>query len=304
MTDAQLTAILGAARKRFWQGRAVKLALVIIVGVGVLADIGLAELVWPGQSQTIGLWVLMGALGIWMLLSMTSAANVRLIGAAGAYTGAQQFDLAERTLMTAATNFSLYQSISLLAIYNLAVLAHGQGRFAQAAWLCGFLQEFPSRSADPMGRRSLMILAESELMLGQLPLAYQHLSALRGRPLSQPEQLALLPTTCYYEVCVNRWDYLVQTARARVELARLLPAPQSAVSLACLAMGFQQMGYLPQRDWLWQQATLLLDRQTLIDRFPQLAALPGDRVMKLPWPSESDAGGANLNHGMSPGVIV
>ena len=74
MTDAQLIAILAAARGRFWQGRAVKLALLAIVVVGVLAEGGLAELVWPGHSQSIGLWVLMGALGIWMLLSMTSAA--------------------------------------------------------------------------------------------------------------------------------------------------------------------------------------------------------------------------------------
>ena len=145
------------------------------------------------------------------------------MNAAGAYMAAGRPDLADRALVTAAESLLIQRKLRLLALHNLAVLAHGAGRYAEAAELGRFL--VARGGGKGLVDRTRLLLADSELMLGRLGPAYLELRVLLGSSLGLSERLSLLPTACYYEACVGRWDYLTATARSRSELARLLPAP-------------------------------------------------------------------------------
>ena len=288
MTSDELSSMMGAVRRSLWLSSAVKIAL---LAVAAMAIVDVWRLILPLARERISLLILVGAAGAWMALTLRGANSIRLINAAATYVAGGRPDLAEEALAEAARQFGLVRAPRLLALQNLASLAHGRGRFDQCAQLCRFLVEQSGRSARKLHLHSRLLLADSELMQGNLPGAYGQLTILHHTRLALADQLALLPTACYYEVSAGRWDLLAAATKARAELGRLLPAPQAAATLGCLALGCQNVHQLGQRDWLWKQTTLLLDRDVLIARLPLLAALPADAVMALPWQGEQHAAG-------------
>jgi hypothetical protein len=280
MTGRQLQDLLARVRRDLGLARVLGVLLIVAGGFAVL---GGWSYVLPGGSDQADLLVLLTVAGVWMMMTLSGAASLRLVNAAAAHLADGRLDLAEGALLAGATKFNIISTPCLLAMQNLAALAHGAGRFDQSAAISRFLLERPGRAAKRLQLRNRLLLADSELMRGDLQQAYVQLEVLYASKLPLTAQLALLPTACYYEVAVGAWEWLALGAKAREQLARLLPAPQSALTLACLALGCHRQGRPGQRDWLFKQATLLVDREALVERLPLLAALPAEAAMILPW---------------------
>lgn len=280
MTSAEVARIMGRVARGLAAARAVKVGLLT---AGLLAVAGLWQRLLPTGSDQTDLMVLLVSAGTWMALAIRGTTSLRLVNAAAGYAATRRVDLAEQALTSAATTFGLFRGPRLLAMQNLAALCHSDRRFDQAAQICRFLLQRSGRALKGFDLRNRLLLADSEVMLGNLTQAHAQLLHLYAADLSLTEQLALLPTACYYEASVRHWDCLASAAKAREQLAQLLPPLQAAITLACLALGCQHLQQLPQRDWLWKQATLLLDRDVLVERFALLAALPTEAGVALPW---------------------
>jgi len=280
MSSEELQDLLRRVRRGLGLGWVLNL---LLVGAGTLAVLGGWSHLLPGHAPQADLVILLTVAGTWMVMTVSGASSLRLVSAATVHLADGRADLAERALLAGATKFNLIAAPCVLAMQNLAALAHGAGRFDQSAAISRFLLQCHRRAARKLQLRNRLLLADSELMQGDLQQAYAQLKVLYASELPPAAQLALLPTACYYEVAVGAWECLAWAAKAREQLARLLPAPQSGMTLACLALGCQHQGRLPQRDWLFKQATLLVDRDALVERLPLLAALPGEAAMRLPW---------------------
>lgn len=260
-----------------------RLAKVGLVAAGFAGAFGLIALVWPGADEQADMIVLLAAVGTWSGLSLAAGKSIRLLHAAAVYQAMGRADLAEQSYAKAAEDFSFLPNTRLAALRNLAVLAHNTGRFAQAIQIGTFLLGRTGRYARSLRRRCHLLLADSELMLGNLDGCHEHLSALQGQTLALWEQLALLPITCYYEVACGAWERLAEAAGARQRLARLLAPNEASKTLACMALGCMQLNRQSQCDWLWARATLLADPEELLDRYPLLAELASMPVAQLPW---------------------
>ncbi len=283
MSPSQALRLTRRVRRGFAIAATVK-TLLVLAAIG--AAFGLWGAVFPGAGPRIDTFVLMGAAGAYVGLAVAGGAGIRLIHAAAAYTALGRMDLAERVLVNAAMGFSLYRGQRLLAVQNLAWLAHGAGRFTQAALLSRFVVEHLGRSRRLLGafdHPNRLLLADSELMLGRLGEAQVQLTAMDGSGLTLTERLAMLATTCYYEVSASKWDRLADEAPARAPMAALMPPAQAATTLACLALGCQHVDRLGRRDWLWQEATLLMDREELVSRMPLLGSLDQEKAARPPW---------------------
>ncbi len=257
-----------------------------LVAAATLALLGTQGPGLLGVTPNTWLIVVLAALGAWVGLSFGSTASMRMVHMAPSYAASGRPDLAQQALLTAASRFSLHRAVPMLAVANLALLAHEQGRHADAVTLCRFALDRPGRALRGMINGLRIVLADSELMLGRLTAAYEQLEWLHGQSLGLSERLALLLTRCHYEVAVERWDCLVADLTERAELASHLPPVQSAAALGCLALGCQHTGRAAQRDWLWSLATLLADREVLVARLPRLEALPAEGL-DLPWSAPS-----------------
>jgi len=279
VTAEQAGQLVNRIARQMWIGRAAKTAL-LVGAVG--AVLGVWGLLVPGADMAAILAVVV----LWVLASAAGATGARLINVAVAYTGAGRVDLAEEAFADAADRFSLHPAQQLLAVQNLAALAHGAGQYAQATLLSRFLVAQSGRNRRlrrAFDRPARLLLADGELMLGRLREAYEQLTILYVGRQTLAERLALLPVACYYEAAVGWWDGLTSHARGRARMARLLPPAQAASTLACLALGCQHTGRLGRRDWLWQHATLLVDRDELVGRFPLLSDLSAESAIRLPW---------------------
>jgi len=291
VTNEQALRLASRTVRQLRTARAVKAALAV-------AAVGAVGHAWhrllPGVGPEANTVIIMAAVVVWVILSAVGAVGGRLINAAAGYTGAGRIDLAEQALTEAAGRFSLQPAHQMLALQNLAALAHGAGQYAQVTVLSRLLVEQSGRSrrlSRAFERPGRLLLADGELMLGRLQEAYEQLSVLYAGKHTLAERLTLLPVACYYETAVQSWDHLVSQAPQRAQLAHLLPPAQAASTLACLALGCQHTGRLDRRDWLWRQATLLMDRDDLVARLPLLAALSVESAIHLPWlPEAPDSG--------------
>ncbi len=282
MTGAQAQAFTEQLARQLTLARAVRAGLIALAVGAVLQTFSILLPLSEGANMV----VLLAAGGAWILLSGSGAVATKLLQAASAHVAAERYDLAQRALVAAAMRFNFQPAPRLTAVQHLATLLHEARQYASAAQLSRFLISHAvrvrnlRRSFDRAGR---LLLADCEVMQGRLHEAYEQLSILyqSGRTLS--EQLALLPVECYYEVSVGAWDGLADEAPRRARLTELMGPMQAASTLACLALGCDRTGRVDQRDWLWRQATLLVDRHVLVDRLPRLEALPASAAMVLPW---------------------
>lgn len=232
--------------------------------------------------------VLLGALVAWMVLSLMGVRSTRLFMQAGQYLHTGQAALAEQALVLAATGFSLQSQTRLLAMHNLASMAHSQGRHKQAARLCHAVLGGVNYKANSLGQRSRILLAESSLACGDLDGAYAQLHDLATLELPLTDQLAVLPARCAYDVLTGSWQSLAGTAEARERLCELLPAEPAAMSLASLALGCHHLGLRAQRDWLWRKATLLANPGRMIQRLGPLQPLAAIPPADMPWRNAVD----------------
>ena len=286
MTADQAQKLVDRARQRLRTATLTKGTLLVAAALA-LGGFGRGVFAAPDADFV----VLMGVGATWLALAMRASRSLRQIASAGHMAGSGRIDLAASALAAVATEFAAFRGPRLLALQNLAALAHAAGRFGAAARISEWLVRHGRSSAKGFEVRNRLVLADSVLMLGNLSGAYDQLQWLHAADLTEADQFAVLPTACYYEVAVGRWDCLAAAAKARAARAVLLPAPQAAATLGCLALGMQNLQRPDCRDWLWTQALLLIDRDAVVSRFPLLAPLPAGPAWSFPWESECPAPG-------------
>lgn len=229
---------------------------------GVVSAILLTVLL-PGSSLIPGVLAPAVVLGLWFWLSISTARVARSLASFGQLMASdperaeQQFDemLKVKPVMRWAR---------LLSYHRLAGLRHLQRRFTETASICLCLLNQPLKGPAAATRPHLLLmLAEAQLEVGNLPGAYQALAHLQQTRLELAQSLQRLAIQTRYELTIGAYDAALHRARAKVELAELMPAKHCAAMHAMLATAAKRAGQVRQADWLWRRTQLLADADDL-----------------------------------------
>lgn len=191
----------------------------IVMAVLLQAPLGSAGLRSGGSILLLGVGM------AWVLLSYYSAKGSRLIAESPALIAAGQFEEAERQIEAALQSFSLFRTVKLRSLHQLALLRHAQGRWNEAAALCKALLEAVGgeRWGGGIGRRqqvaggsdsyhqmptellrsTWLIQARALLEVGDVGGAYGALMALYQQRLTLGEALELVDLQLEYVAAVG-----------------------------------------------------------------------------------------------------
>lgn len=226
----------------------------LIAGV-VLAVV--VTMLLPGVAVVSGLIAPAAVLGLWLWMSISTARVARSLTTFGELMAAEP-GKAEDALEQMLRVKPVMRWARLLSYHRLAGLRHLQRRFAETAAICLCLLSQPLRGPAAATRPHLLLmLAEAQLEIGNLPGAYQALAHLQQTRLGLAQSLQRLAIQTRYELAIGAYDHALHRARAKVELAELMPAKHCATMHAMLATAAQRTGQARQSDWLWERARLL-----------------------------------------------
>lgn len=237
----------------------------LIAGV-VLAV--LLTLLLPGLALVSGIIAPAVVLGLWLWLSVSTARVARSLATFGPLMATEPSQ-AEDALREMLKVRPVMRWARLLSYHRLAGLRHLQRRFAETAAICLCLLNQPLKGPAAATRPHLLLmLAEAQLEIGNLPGAYHALAHLQQVKLGLAESLQRLAIQTRYELAIGANDSALHRARAKVELAELMPAEHCATMHAMLATAAQRTGKTRQSDWLWERTRLLAGPE-LMARFEQ-----------------------------------
>jgi xanthosine utilization system XapX-like protein len=213
---------------------------------------------------------LVGIVGIWIALSVTSARSSRLGSDSPLLIATGQFDEAERQIDQAMRAFSVFGPPKLRALHQLAVLRHAQRHWQEAAALSRALLGQRLGASRGLAKPSRLILAEALIELNDLPGGYAALSELYSQQLSLEEVLNLLALQLDYESRIGAWQKMFTGVESKVQLAELMPSSASARVQALLALAAGKAGRPDWQQWLRKRAELLGDVNSLAGERPIL----------------------------------
>lgn len=227
--------------------------LLIAGVVGALA----VTLFLPAFAVVSGLIAPAVLLGLWLWLSISTARVARSLTSFGALMASEP-DKAEQALADMLQVKPVMRWARLLSYHRLAGLRHMQRRFAETAAICLCLLNQPLKGPAAATRPHLLLmLAEAQLQVGNLPGAYHALAHLQQTRLGLVQSLQRLVIQTRYELAIGADASALHRARAKIELAELMPTPHCAAMHAMLATAAQRSGQPRQAQWLWQRARLL-----------------------------------------------
>ncbi|MEM6256933.1 MAG: hypothetical protein AAGI37_01305 [Planctomycetota bacterium] len=227
------------------------LLLTGVVGAVVLT------LFLPGVTLVSGFIAPAFVLGLWLWVSVSTARVARSLTAFGELMATEP-DKAELALDEMLRARPVMRWARLLSYHRLAGMRHLQRRFAETAAICLCLLNQPLRGPAAATRPHLLLmLAEAQLECGNLPGAYHALAHLQQTKLGLAQSLQRLAIQTRYELAVGAYDAAMRRARAKVELAELMPAKHCAAMHAMLATAAEHVGQTKQSGWLWERTRLL-----------------------------------------------
>lgn len=226
----------------------------LIAGV-VLAI--LLTLLIPSMVLVSGLLAPAVVLGLWLWLSVSTARVARSLATFGELM-ANEPKQAEEALGDMLSVKPVMRWARLLSYHRLAGLRHLQRRFAETSAICLCLLDQPLKGPAAATRPHLLLmLAEAQLEIGNLPGAYHALAHLQQTKLGLAQSLQRLAIQTRYEITIGAYDAALHRARAKVEMAELMPAKHCAAMHAMLATAAKRAGQARQSDWLWERTRLL-----------------------------------------------
>ena len=233
-----------------------------LIIAGVVCSV-LVTLLLPGLAIVSGLIAPAVVLGLWLWLSVSTARVARSLTTFGELMAAEP-DQAEDALREMLSVKPVMRWARLLSYHRLAGLRHLQRRFAETSAICLCLLSQPLKGPAAATRPHLLLmLAEAQLEIGNLPGAYQALAHLQQTRLGLAQSLQRLAIQTRYELAVGAYDHALRRARVKVELAELMPAKHCAAMHAMLATAAQRAGEARQSDWLWERTRLLAGPELL-----------------------------------------
>jgi len=223
----------------------------------------LVSLLLPGVSWLSSLVAPAVLLGLWLWLSVSTARVARSLTTFGEVMASDPAQ-AETAIEEMLRIRPVMRWARLLSYHRLAGLRHLQRRFGETAEICLCLLNQPLKGPALATRPHLLLmLAEAQLELGNLPGAYHALAHLQQTRLGLAQSLQRLAIQTRYELAVGAYDAAMHRARAKVELAELMPAAHCAVVHAMLATAATHTGEQRKADWLWQRTRALASPELL-----------------------------------------
>lgn len=219
----------------------------------------LSTLLLPGVALVSGLLAPLVVLGLWMWVSISTARVARSLTSFGEMMTTEPAK-AEESLNEMLRIRPVMRWARLLSYHRLAGLRHLQRRFSETAAICLCLLNQPLKGPAAATRPHLLLmLAEAQLEIGNLPGAYHALAHLQQTRLGLAQSLQRLAIQTRYELAVGAYDSAMHRARAKVELAELMPAKHCAAMHAMLATAADHAGQSKQSAWLWERTRLLAE---------------------------------------------
>lgn len=235
-------------------------AVGLLLRSALLAGFVFSALVLPFLVPGYELVGLVAVTAAWLMLSITSAKNSRILGPSPDLIASGQFEEAEQRIDEALRAFSLSRTSKLLGLHHLAALRHKQRRWQDSATLCrAVLSQRLAGAAEGLGRTSRLMLADALLELGDVRGAGEAIDGLRGEPMGLAELMTMLQVELDYFSRVNAWDRIWAGAPTKVQLAEVMPPEASARVQAILALAARKVGRTDWSDWLRRRVELLAD---------------------------------------------
>lgn len=242
----------------------------VLRGVLIAAVVAamVSTLLLPGVAVVSGLLAPLVVLSLWMWLSISTARVARSLTSFGELMTTEP-DQAEEALNEMLRVRPVMRWARLLSYHRLAGLRHLQRRFAETAAICLCLLNQPLKGPAAATRPHLLLmLAEAQLEIGNLPGAYHALAHLHQTRLGLAQSLQRLAIQTRYELAIGAYDSAMHRARAKIELAELMPAKHCAAMHAMLATAAEHAGQAKQSAWLWERTRLLAEPE-LIEQLTQ-----------------------------------
>jgi hypothetical protein len=256
-----------AAIHRYQRDVALGYLLRSLLLVGCVLSVFVLPLVLEGFDRAVGLSVL---LGVWMVLTLTSAKNSRLLAPSPELIASGQYEEAERRIDESLRAFSISRTSKLLGLHHLAALRHRQRRWQESATLCRAVLSQRLPGGEPLGRSSRLMLADALLELGDVRGAGEAIDGLRGQQLGLSELLTMLQVELDHQSRSGAWDRMLAGLPTKVQLAETMPAPAAARVQALLALAAHKGGRPDWSDWLRRRVELLADVGKLTAERPVL----------------------------------
>lgn len=229
----------------------------LMIAGGVLA-IALT-LVLPSVTLVSGVLAPAIVLSLWFWMSVSTARVARSLTSFGELMASDPAQ-AEQQLDGMLKVKPVMRWARHLSYHRLAGLRHLQRRFTETAAICLCLLGQPLKGPASATRPHLLLmLAEAQLEIGNLPGAYQALAHLQQTKLGLAQSLQRLAIQTRYELTIGAYDAALHRARAKVELAELMPAKHCTAMHAMLATAAQRAGQTRQSEWLWRRTQLLAE---------------------------------------------
>lgn len=234
---------------------------------GGMASVLVLPFVINGFDAAIGLALIFG---VWLMLSMTSIRNSRILAPSPELIARGEFEEAERRIDQSTRAFSISHTAKLLGLHHLAVLRHKQRHWQDAATLCRALAGQRLTALPGLDRSTRLMLADALLELNDVRGAGDAIAPLRTQQLGLSDLLTLLHIELDVQSRLGAWDAMLAGLPGKVQLAELMPPRAAARTQALLALAAGKRDQADWADWLRRRVELLADVGTLTADRPVL----------------------------------
>jgi hypothetical protein len=234
------------------------LTLAALIKIALLGAAVIAVLAGPVLGLRFdGAVALLVILVVGIMLSFRSVRSTQFNAEFPLLLASKQYDVAENRLEQSLRSFSIFKTVKLMNLHQLAMLRHAQNRWADAATLCQVLLRHRSAQRNGLGKSSQLMLASSLLALGDLRGTYDSLLRLYQQRLSLGEALRLLVLQLEYESRIGSWPHMLSGAGTKVQLCELMPPAESSRCYALLAEASDRVQRPQWAQWLRHRSELL-----------------------------------------------
>ncbi|MFW6061051.1 MAG: hypothetical protein ACODAQ_12795 [Phycisphaeraceae bacterium] len=227
----------------------------------VAALVGIYSL-FDANVVTLGVLALAAAVGVWLVLNLSSARISRELPQLAAMVEAEP-QHAEPRIAELLRTRPLLGWVRLMLYDRLAGLRHRQQRFDESLAICAAVLRHRLGPARHARAHLLLMLAEAALERGDLVSAYHALHQLHHMRVSLIEALQRLALQTRYEVTCGYHDSALARHHQKIQLAEIMPTPQCGAMHAILATAATQTHQRELADWLWRRAELLCTPEQL-----------------------------------------
>ncbi len=278
MTPIQFEAMLRQFRRQIKLIRAMRALLLIGTGCAVLWAAGLPQ---PENKRTM-FAVFIATLVVWLMSMLNAARLARYLRTAGALLSLGQLDNAEVWLQRTLARFSMSTRTKILAAQQFASLLFRREAHEQVVAVCRELLRHRVRRLQNVWINTRLMMADSLLMLGQFPDAYEAIRPVYDVPLSLSERMKLLPIQLRYELAADHAEAAARGLAEKIQVAELMDSPRAALVHALLAEACRRTQMTAEHAFLSERAWLYHDLEQLAVRYPVILPISAPSTSAAP----------------------